>query len=534
MKKIIFLVALSFINMISIASGHNVVTWKSPYVIYNNTECVKVEKIAFNKGNTEVTICCKSSRILDNVKNSYLSDNLHNTYKFMSMDTLFVSKGESHRFTVIYEKCSPDVSALDIVNLFSKHHLRIDGIMKKKKSFCGLGQCHSSSTERSVFSSNNSIIVGHIENWDPCHGNGFVYAINDYATKEPNTYYTRIDGGGNFKLMINSNVVKVLYLCIPFMENTHRVPIIAVPDDTLEISVCQVSKEDYFIKYNTDKCKSKLVSTSFLKNFPVYPTNTPFSIKKAVIEDSYEKKIQKYHDEELMAADYYKWKYSISDREFYMYKRSSDINYLTNYLYLIDLKDTLKLSSPEKLKDQCLAIVNDQLCVGLPGYNRLKSMTEERWTNGMDSSKKQNESIRIQVTQDNSVFKKMPNVKNALQNVSFYQFVFIDSTEQCINVLKNMDNLIYDFAKSEQLRFVFVKCDSLYRCNNINLIINHFLEDQTILDLSLDDYFLLNECLGNIYNDNISRTVNSEGIVLKNSLPISDETKFRRNLRRNM
>lgn len=516
------------------ATRHNVETWKSPYVIFNNTECVKVEKVAFNKENTEVTILCNSSYIPDNTKNSYLSDNLHNTYKFMDINSLVASKEEGRRFTIAYEKCNSSISALDIVNLFSRHHLKIEGIMKKKKIFGDIEQYHSPSYERSIFSSNNCVIVGHLENWDPRNGTGFVYAFNDYATEAPSTYYSLIDGGGNFELTVNSNMAKVLYLCVPVQGNTHRVPIVAVPDDTLDISVCQVSSNDYFIKYNTDKCKSKLVSSSFLNTFPIYPTNTPFSGKKAVIEDSYEKKIQKYHDEELMAADYYKWKYQISDRELEMYKRSSDINYLTNYLYLIDQTDALRLSSPEMIKDQCSSIVNDPLCVGLPGFNRLKSMAEERWMKGTCILQEQKPDSSIQTRHDKSVFKKMPNIKNTLQDARFYQFVFIDSTERCINVLKNMDNLIYDYANSDQLRFVFVKCDSLYRCSNMEPIINYFLRGQTILNLSLEDYYLLNECLGNIYNDMTTKTVNHEGHVLMSSFPISDETKFRRNLRRNL
>lgn len=94
-----------------------------------------------------------------------------------------------------------------------------------------------------------------------------------------------------------------------------------------------------------------------------------------------------------------------------------------------------------------------------------------------------------------------------------------------------MDNLIYDFKKSSQLRFIFVTCDSLYRCKDVNKVTNHFLKDQVVVNLSLNAYYTLNECLGNTLNSYRSKTVDSKGFVMQHSFPVLYETWFRRNLR---
>ena len=96
-------------------------------------------------------------------------------------------------------------------------------------------------------------------------------------------------------------------------------------------------------------------------------------------------------------------------------------------------------------------------------------------------------------------------------------------------LVKHAYTWVWVSVKYENIR---ITCDALNSSRDVKLVVEHFLHGQLCVNLSLDEYYTLNECIGNVADVATSKTLDAGGYVLKQPFMVRNETLFRRMLRK--
>lgn len=548
MKHIMKLLLMqAFVPLYVFALGNDSVVWKHPLALYNSSD-ISVDRVVLKHDviNVYVTGCCMKNTCEEDSVLIYLDDDRRRKHHLEKME-LVANCGYSHGsegenvMLLRFSNDGSDVKIFDIVGLSGIENFHLDGVcdmaaaneMRMSWGVSGKqkGVGHMNSPVRKNVGS--GCVKGRIHGYDPKRGVGFVCADNEYAVGEPSFYYARIDADGYFAFDIPVDKPRIFFARMNFLKGVNMVPFWVEPGATTSFDVNKGADGLYKVSYDNSSCKTRNVSEDFLSCYHDYSVASPYEQGLSFDGAVYEENLYKNRLCERDRAIYMGWKYGLTHTDVHLMCLSADISYYTNLLYLQKLDSAAIWVTGDDVK-YCVALRDDACAKAIPSYNRFFAALCDAglaaYADGGSSTLPEGSSACKE-----SVFDRVEPLRRAIaqneRNAKYYQIVFVSSEERCIDQLRSMDNLVHDFSHSKDLQFIFVTCDALNSSRDVKLVAEHFLQGQLCVNLSLDEYYTLNECIGNVAGVAASKTLDAGGCVLKRSFMVRDETLFRRMLR---
>ncbi len=383
----------------------------------------------------------------------------------------------------------------------------------------------------------NARVKGSVQGYDSKYGKGFVYALNEYAAGEPSVYYARVQDDGSFVLDIPSDRMRLMHAVLDAGGKRVKVPFVAVPGETTSFSYEKGDDGAYDVSYDNSACSGNVLSSRFLKCYRESLMGSPYEQHEGFDTDWYERAIYANRAGHSAMAVYCAWKYGLSWPEMRLMQLDADVGYYTNLVYLGKFEGG-KAGAFFNAEDwkRCRELLREPLVSVLPDYNRFRhAMADVDLWHETETAVKAGSAVADKSVR--SVFESVEPLRgyaSVQSGPAFYQVVFVDGSRETMDMLGRLDNLMADYADSPDLKFLFVMCDSLYGSEDVRMVREHFLQGQECVNVSLSDYYNINECLGNVTNVAVSKTLDRRGIVLERSFDLRDEGTFRRMLRQRL
>lgn len=549
MKHIVKLLLIqAFVPLHVFALGNDSVVWKHPVAIYNSSD-VGIERVVQKRDaiNVYVTGSCMKSSCKEDSVLIYLDDDRRGKHHLEKIEPVGDSgcsnATERKNVTLLrFRNDGSDVKVFDIVGLHGKEKIHIDGVCdmvaanEMRMSWGVRGkqkgsECMTGSAKKNV---GHGYVKGRIQGYDPKLGIGFVCADNEYAVGEPSFYYARINADGSFVFDIPADKPRIFFARMNFLKGAGSVPFWVEPGNTTSFYMEKGADGLYNVSYDNSMCKTRNVSGDFLCCYHDYSVASPYEQGLGFNGVAYEESLYKNRVCERERAIYKGWKYGLTQTEVHLMCLSADISYYTNLLYLQKSDSAVMWMTGDDVKS-CVALRDDACAKAIPSYNRFFAALCDAglatYADGGFCASSEGCGARME-----SVFDRVEPLRRAIaldeRKAKYYQIVFVSSEERCVDQLRSMDNLVHDFSFSKDLQFIFVSCDALNSSRDVKLVVEHFLHGQLCVNLSLDEYYTLNECIGNVADVAISKTLDAGGYVLKQPFMVKNETLFRRMLRK--
>ena len=494
--------------------------WDEVHAIHMNVTSTDVESVTFADTATIVSICVrvKESETVDIYEGSYLSDEHDNRYcltRVNEMDSqtaqVLLEDGKV-KLDLVYQPVKGKADYLDIMDMYYVCDGSVIGIHSAIKDKCGSRWSASlpDMKHEDIKLATPTAISGVIRGYSPSLGFGTLYIYDDYTGA---SQYAHVNKDGSFAFNITNKIPAWGYIYANTAKGKISIPYIADKDGKVYMDISDMATGNMRVRYMSGDNLSPM-PYSHLLSADIHPTWwTPYTYLKTRTRASYKSMVKAKMESELCANSYLADKYSLSADELYMLNLRTMQQFDLCSVYY---RNITGLPLGDYDADALLANPNEKYIFG---YNRLLAAVHG------------NEAVE----HVDSIKADAPTpVLDALVKSyagKYVQIVFVNTSRKSLERLSRLRGLYEDMQADDKVKILFVGCIDLPNNDRLVEKFSLYIKDVSLINLSADEYYRLNEEIGNYTLAGTTRTIGTDGKPLPKSWNIYDETSFRRDMK---